>query len=187
MANRTNHPTMEKTDPDRAADAGALLADPLLRLKDAMVGAGVNPHFIRKFLQRLGGKSGEIFSHAEEITTKKLLRLLDEKALMALESMDEMSFLEAPLRDKAVALGIILEKRQLLSGEPTAILSVEERRHLDELIPMLMAEAQRRGHVIDVTPDNDTRLIPTQSTIDNTINKTPRNMQRLARKYRREF
>ena len=45
--------------------------------------------------------------------------------------------------------GILLEKRQLLSGEPTHILSTEDRMSLNKLAPALEAEFRRRGFLAE--------------------------------------
>ena len=39
----------------------------------------------------------------------------------------------------------LIEKRQLLKGEPTQIISVDERKTLNQLLPLLIVEAQRRN------------------------------------------
>jgi hypothetical protein len=43
----------------------------------------------------------------------------------------------------------MIEKRQLLRGEPTQIISDAERKKLHELLPLAIAEAQRRGLTLD--------------------------------------
>jgi hypothetical protein len=45
----------------------------------------------------------------------------------------------------AIITGILTEKEQLLLGKPTQILSHQERKNLNELIPVLIQEARRRG------------------------------------------
>jgi hypothetical protein len=46
-----------------------------------------------------------------------------------------------------LGLGVMIEKRNLLRGEPTAIISDHERKKLHELLPALLEEAKRRGAV----------------------------------------
>ena len=41
--------------------------------------------------------------------------------------------------------GILLDKLFALRGQPTQIVSVQEHRKMDELMPALLAEIQRRG------------------------------------------
>ncbi len=43
----------------------------------------------------------------------------------------------------------MVEKRQLLRGEATVIVSDLERKKLNELLPLLIAEGQRRGITIE--------------------------------------
>jgi len=88
------------------------------------------------------------------VQTSQLINYLDDRALKALEYMDDAVFAEANLRDLAVSMGILIEKRQLLRGEPTQILSIEERQNVNELIPQIIHEAKRRGMTIDSYPTN---------------------------------
>ena len=39
----------------------------------------------------------------------------------------------------------MLDERQLLSGEPTQIITYEQREKLDELMVVMLKEAKRRG------------------------------------------
>ncbi len=59
----------------------------------------------------------------------------------------------ASFRDLSSMLGMSIEKRQLLKGEPTAITRFQDIRKLDEVAEMLNSELKRRGKLIDVTPE----------------------------------
>lgn len=59
----------------------------------------------------------------------------------------------ASFRDLSSSLGILIDRRQLLQGEPTAITRFQDIRKLDEMTEMLNAELKRRGKMIDVTPE----------------------------------
>jgi hypothetical protein len=54
----------------------------------------------------------------------------------------------------------LIEKRQLLSGAPTVIVSDLERKKLNELLPLLIAEGQRRGICGKATIENAIRNDP---------------------------
>ncbi len=56
-------------------------------------------------------------------------------------------------KELSTVAGNLLEKRQLLRGEPTAITRFEDIKKLDEVAELLNAELQRRGKLIDVTPE----------------------------------
>jgi hypothetical protein len=46
-----------------------------------------------------------------------------------------------------VSAGIFLDKSLLLDGQPTVIISTEDRRHADEILNTALEVAQRRGYV----------------------------------------
>ncbi len=52
-------------------------------------------------------------------------------------------------KDLSLLLGHLIETRQLLRGEPTKIISVEDRRGYAELMKVFIAEADRRGIVVE--------------------------------------
>ncbi|KPK66949.1 hypothetical protein AMJ82_11540, partial [candidate division TA06 bacterium SM23_40] len=79
--------------------------------------------------------------------------LVSDRARRILESISEADLEEANLRDKAVAASIMIEKRQLLSGEPTEIIDMQSREHVNVLVQALVVEAKRRGIDFDVTGD----------------------------------
>ena len=56
-------------------------------------------------------------------------------------------------KDLSLLLGHLIETRQLLRGEPTKIISMEDRRHWRELHLVLIQEGERRGYKeIDLSP-----------------------------------
>ncbi len=56
-------------------------------------------------------------------------------------------------RDVATIIGILTDKSQLLRGEPTQITRLQDIKTLDEVGKMLQDEMERRGKIIDVTPE----------------------------------
>ena len=56
-------------------------------------------------------------------------------------------------KDLTTMFGMLIDKSQLLRGEPTQITRLEDVKKLDELGAMLEAEMRRRGKIIDVTPE----------------------------------
>ena len=77
------------------------------------------------------------------------LELLDTNIEKALLYLDDFVLAGASAKDLAIVTGILLDKRQVLKGEPTQRISIEERGKLEDLIPMLISEAKRRGMAID--------------------------------------
>ena len=67
------------------------------------------------------------------------------------EFFDDKVMAEASARDIMLGIGVMIEKRNLLRGEPTAIISDHERKKLHELLPALIAESKRRGITVEGT------------------------------------
>ena len=84
-------------------------------------------------------------------TDPELIRLHREKLHLAFSYMDDKVMAEASMRDLATAAAQLTEKLQLLEGKPTQIISDHERKQIHELLPLIIAEAQRRGLTIPGT------------------------------------
>lgn len=82
----------------------------------------------------------------------RALSLIIDK-LLFFTANDDMGMASASMKEKVLALGILIDKRQLLRGEPTAIMRVQDIRKLDEVGKLLQAEMERRGMMVDVTPE----------------------------------
>lgn len=52
---------------------------------------------------------------------------------------------ETKLKDLGVLLGITTEKLLLLEGQPTQIISTQQHQKMDQVMPKLLEEMQRRG------------------------------------------
>ncbi len=59
-----------------------------------------------------------------------------------------------------VAAGILMDKCQLLRGEPTAIMRFQDMCKMDEILEAVAKELKRRGKMIDVTPEKDAAPAP---------------------------
>ena len=144
----------EFNKPEETAAALESLSDPFAKLKDAAEACGFPQVTIKALVRRMETKYKPVDDEMKALKTPALLSLIEEKIGMCLEHMDDYTFANAELRDLAVTFGILAEKRQLLRGEPTQILSVNERTHMNDLLPMIVKEAGRRGMTIDATPIN---------------------------------
>ena len=90
-----------------------------------------------------------------KLDDKELLALVDDGIARAFQVLDDFALGEASARDVATIIGILTDKRQILKGEPTAILRYEDMRKLDDFLEDVSKELKRRGEapeVIDVTP-----------------------------------
>lgn len=138
-----------------------------------------------RFLERLrGGGAADLISRAKKVRSDELLSLLETNARDVLASVDSFDLENASLKDKAIAVGIFLEKRALLKGEPTQILRMEERQNLQELMPRLVAEMARRGMTVELTAGDwrevgaapEARVLAPSEVQEAAVNQTLRRM-----------
>lgn len=120
--------------------------------------AGLPKEIAAGLIRRVRAMAQETTSELRTVKAKEFLDILDDRAFKALGYLDDFALANASAKDLAVIAGILLEKRQLLRGEPTAILSIDDRRSLNDLVAGMTKEAARRNMLID----NDTGevLIP---------------------------
>lgn len=145
---RSNSP-VEEAQPEKTAEFIELVSNPLVSVNEAAARCGLPHGTAYRLLKRLRTKYAPVVEATRKVTTDTLLESLGNVAQKIIDSIDPLDIEEASLKDKTIAFGILVDKRQLLSGQPTQILSVEERRNLDQLLPALIAEAEKRGLVTD--------------------------------------
>lgn len=107
-------------------------------------------------LQELQEACDEALEKARgKIDDKMLSEGASEVALKALWHIlhDKRKWDRATIRDFSAVSGLMIDKRQLLRGEPTQITKIQDIRKLDEQLEILLKELQRRGELIDVTPE----------------------------------
>lgn len=83
-------------------------------------------------------------------TDEQLITRLRSRAGRMIEYIDDKAMAAASLKDLVAATKSIIELERLLANQPTAIVSVEHRMKIAELLPKLLTEAQRRGMTIDL-------------------------------------
>ena len=140
--------------PEQTAVALENLVDPLAKFEEIAEAAGLPKKTVNILARRLKRRWVPVADKMRVVSQKDLLMKIEDKMVQSLDYMDDVTFASAPLRDLAMCFGILHDKRQLLMGQPTQILSVTERKELNELIPDIIAEAQRRGITIDAAPVN---------------------------------
>ena len=96
-------------------------------------------------LEEVKGKIDDkmLSTGAAEVAAQALWRLANDPALWDRASIKELS----------TVYGQMIEKRQLLRGEPTQITKIQDIRELDEMAKLLHEEMEKRGLLIDVTPE----------------------------------
>ena len=145
---------IEVANPEKAAALIDAATKPdaefkLGRVRDALREAGLPPAASEALIRRLRTKFYGGITAVRNLKTQEILDLLGQKIHLALTYMDDKVMGEASFRDLALGTTAMIEKRQLLRGEPTQIISDAERAKLHELVPLLIQEAQRRGLTVD--------------------------------------
>lgn len=138
--------------PEQAAALIDAATDPLGKygkIVQAMREYGLPPSTGEAFLRRLRTRYAPVTRAAKEFKTRDIVSRIDEKLELAFEYMDEKVIGEASFRDLAMSSSALIEKRQLLLGEPTVVIDFNSRKKLNELLPAMIAEARRRGLTID--------------------------------------
>jgi len=136
-------------DPELAAQILFLRADaPDMTIKDIMEKTHAPRRMVSRILKEVTTKYPTVVHEVEKLSNRGIIDALNEKIKMAFQYLDDEAFDKMTGNQIAVALGIMIDKRQLLSGEPTAILSVQERSNLNELMPALLNEANRRQGIL---------------------------------------
>jgi len=153
--------------PEQAAVLIDAATDPLGkygRIAEAIRECGLPPSTGEAFLRRLRTRYAPVARAAKEFKTRDIVSRIDEKLELAFEYMDEKVIGEASFRDLAMSSSALIEKRQLLLGEPTQVVDFNSRLKLNELLPAMIAEARRRnitieGQFANVTANNSTDVV----------------------------
>ncbi len=159
--NPENYPTKppgqghlsEVKRPEETAAVIDAATDPFMTIKRAAEECGFPKRTLTALMRRMKTRYGPLNDAIREVKKTELVKILDDKALRCLEYIDDFSMGAASLQNLAVSTGILIDKSQLLQGEPTTITRVEDIKKLDELAEMLNEEMKRRGRLIDVTPE----------------------------------
>jgi len=141
--------TLEVKRPADAAAALDVMTDPGATINKAAKLLGLPASTLRGFMRRMKLRNASALQDIREVKAAELVKLLDDRALKAISYINDDNLAGASPRDLAVVSGIMIDKSQLLQGQPTQIISHEERKKLNDLIPLLVNEAKRRGITIE--------------------------------------
>lgn len=147
----------EYRKPEVAAAAIEAAADPMAetqkeaiaRVNEALKASGLPDKVSEALVRRLKVKYANATFAARELRTTEILEMLGKKIDHAAFYLDDKVLSEASARDLMLGITALVEKRNLLRGEPTAIVSDHERKKLNELAPALLAEIKRRGMTLE--------------------------------------
>lgn len=140
----------ENADPEAAAILVDAITEPGVRgklhpIREAIKASGLPERFGKALLRRLETRYLDLKTEVKALKTNEILQMIEEKIGLAGLYLDDHALSEASARDLMMGIAMLTEKRQLLRGEPTQIISDLERKKLNELLPALLAESQRRS------------------------------------------
>lgn len=155
---------VERRDPEKGAAmldvATDATSDPYVQIEQAAKRCGFPPTTLRLFIRRLKARYQPLNDSIVEVKREELLKLLDDRAWRALKHLDDFALAGAGAKDLAITTGILIEKAQLIKGQPTQILSHAEREKMDDLGKRIIAEMRRRGISIDGVRTTEYAVIP---------------------------
>lgn len=150
--NKANANVTEIKDPAKFAaivDAATEPEAKLESIRKVFKDYGLPPIASEALLRRIRQKYFGVVEATRSLKSGEIVDALNNKIDLALRYMDDKTMSEASFRDLALGTAAMIEKRQLLRGEPTQIISDAERAKLHELLPRVIAEAQRRGLTVE--------------------------------------
>lgn len=139
----------EYKNPEKVAAVMDAMTDPLNKLADALREAGMPPGASSAIIRRLRTKFYGAVTEVRNLKKLELDEMLGKKIHLMLSYIDDKVSGEASARDLAMGVAQLIEKQQLIRGEPTQIVSDHDRKKLHELLPLAIAEAKRRGLTVD--------------------------------------
>lgn len=137
-------------------------------IRDLMLEAGVATEVSQQVVDRLADldlAGSRVTTKLRDASVKDLTKLVGDRALRIIESVDDDAIADAKLRDRMVSFGILVDKHQLLSGQPTQRMDITDRRKMDEVVKLFMAEARRRGLEVEGEPGREVRVLRPQRTL----------------------
>ena len=98
-----------------------------------------------------GGTPDELPIVAKESLQRRVTRRLNviDRYMTDDKLIELLSF--CSLKDIGIYEGILLDKSQVLSGNPNVIIGSDERARINEVMPRLMTELKRRGLITTMT------------------------------------
>lgn len=146
-------------NPQDLAEGIVALSDPQVQsVKEAARAAGMGPSAVRALLRKLDESVAPVQRVVRDVRIDHLAKLCRDTSMRIVEHIDRSDIMAASLRDKAIAAGILMDKAQLLEGLPTANLAIQDHRTVENLVAMMVKEAQHRGMSIDVDGDGSVNV-----------------------------
>lgn len=144
--------TVEDMNPDQAAEAIVMLALPdsnpnfeRMTTEEIAEHVGLSKVAVRHLAKKMRRQWVPLKLNIEKIKLDQFGDMLLTQAYNIGASITPQEIVDASLKDKAIALGIMTEKGLLVKGRPTVITDDNRRRKLGELLGVVIESAKRRG------------------------------------------
>ena len=139
--------SLENTDPEKFADFFVQFAeDPECNVAALAKRCDMSRQAAHLIVKRLGTRYLPVLQEVEKVSTKTILKQIDEALPLALARMADKDFVAtAKYKELAFGVGVMVDKRQLMRGEPTQIMTFEERKSMKELEHEIFGELRKRG------------------------------------------
>ena len=120
---------------------------------ELMKRAGVPAELAGQVAARIDANTGNAAPIPERLDSAYFLEMTEQKLAKFLRALDDQTIASMTGNDLVKAVSVFIEKRALLRGEPTQIVSHRDRQRIDEVIKMLWESAQKRGITLDLRPN----------------------------------
>ncbi len=144
---------LEIVDPEKHAEALSQLSAPYRNIEEVAKKVGISPTLARKLAKDLDGELQPLKRAVEDVRLEDLTKQFGTLTRDSIDAITPEKLRKAGAKDLAIIAGIGVQNWQLLRGQPTSRMEIDDRREANELVKLLMKEAARRGIEIDVTPE----------------------------------
>ena len=124
------------------------------RLDGAIADCGLPARTAKALRKRVREVYAPVLGVIKDLSRDSFIAQLQNRRMKILEAMSDLKIDDASLRDLAVSYGVLQDKEALLKGDPTSIVSIEDRRTMGELSTAMVEEAKRR-EAVELTKQAD--------------------------------
>jgi hypothetical protein len=154
----TGSPHLSRKDPKTYAKAVVELTDPQRNLAEIGRKLGLGPDAVRQVAKECETYLQPLTREIRDVRLEEIVRRFGTLTEDAIDAITPEKLQDAGARDLAVIAGIGATNWQLLRGQPTSRMEINDRREMNEVLQLMVAEAKRRGLEIDVTPEGVTSV-----------------------------
>lgn len=127
----------------------AVAVNPFLKdmkeFREACKRAGLKPSIVNALERRMRVQYGPVVAEGKRMLADEILPMLQEKIQTGSGYLDDYAWSTMSGKDIGVVMGILIDRHELLSGRPTQRVDFTARLGVAQSLPLLMAEARRRG------------------------------------------